>query len=383
MKILWHSNSPWTPSGYGQQTRLFTPRIKDLGYDVAISAYYGLEGSMLGFNDIPVYPRKYDPYGNDVIQAHAAAFKANIIMSLMDVWVLKVEQFPMLLRWIPWFPIDHDTMPQAIRNKLAQAYKRITFSRHAEKLTHEAGLDCYYVPHGIETDVFKPRDRDESREKLGLPKDAWIVGTVAMNKGVPSRKNFVEMLTAFANCKKRHPSMVYFLQTDRGEGINGMVNLPELLTNLGLEEGKDVFFCNPYTQAIGFPVDYFPMVYSALDVHMLVSAGEGFGIPIVEAQSCGCPVIVGDWTAMSELCFSGRKVGKDDAEKVYTPMAAYQYAPHVRGIELALEAEYKRPSPKDRARKMALDYDADTVAEKYWEPVLAEIEEAVNDNQIS
>lgn len=38
--------------------------------------------------------------------------------------------------------------------------------------------------------------------------------------------------------------------------------------------------------------------------------GEGFGIPIIEAQAAGCPVIVTDCTAMTELCLSGWLIEK-------------------------------------------------------------------------
>jgi glycosyltransferase involved in cell wall biosynthesis len=112
-----------------------------------------------------------------------------------------------------------------------------------------------------------------------------------------------------------------------------------------------------------------------LDVHLLVSSGEGFGIPILEAQACGCPVIVGDWTAMSELCFAGRMIDKKDAFKQYTNLSSWQYRPIPRAIDLALEAEYQKPSKRERAVRMAQEYDADYLIENYWKPILGKIEE--------
>ena len=375
--ILWHSNGPHVPSGYGQQTRLFAPRIKRLGHEIGISAYFGIQGAILSIEDgIPMYPKHLDDYGNDIILVHASAQKADLIITLMDVQVLKVEGWPFNIHWVPWYPIDHDTMPMVLRNKIMQAWRRIVFSKHAEKLTHEAGLECYYVPHGVETKVFYPRDKAEARERLRLPKDAYIIGTVAMNKGNPSRKSFVEMLTAFANCKKRHSDMVYFLQTARGEGVDWMINLPELCYNLGLEIGKDVIFADQYQMVTGFAPDYLADLYSAMDVHLLASAGEGFGVPTLEAQACGTPVIVGDWTASPELCFSGRLIPKEDADPLYTGLAAYQYRPRVRGIEIQIEAEYKNPSPPGPAVKGAQLYDVDYVTEKYWKPTLESLQEA-------
>ena len=37
MKILWHSNAPFVPTGYGQQTATFAPLLNASGHDVAVS----------------------------------------------------------------------------------------------------------------------------------------------------------------------------------------------------------------------------------------------------------------------------------------------------------------------------------------------------------
>jgi hypothetical protein len=39
--------------------------------------------------------------------------------------------------------------------------------------------------------------------------------------------------------------------------------------------------------------------------------------------------------------------------------------------------EYRKPSSKEKARKGALEYDADLVTEKYWKPTLEDISETL------
>jgi len=375
MRIMMLSNAPWAASGYGQQSRIFLPRLADLGHTMAITCFYGLEGGVINMGKFMCYPKRMHPYGNDISVMHAMHFGADIMMSLMDTWVMNAEDYPKQLRWVPWYPVDHDPMPAIVRGKIALAYKRITFSKFGVEKTHEAGLDCHYVPHGIETDIFKPLDKKTCREHIGIPNDKFVVGTVAMNKGNPSRKCFTEMMEAFARFHQRHPDSVYVLQTDRGEGIEGMVNLPELVRNMGLVDGQDVLFCDQYNNAIGYPPEYMVEFYNCLDVHLITTRGEGFGIPILEAQACGTPVITGGWTACKELFFAGQLLDPEKgAEREYSGLASFQFRPKVSAIYSALEAEYKKPSNGAKAAEMAQEYNADLVTEKYWKPVLEEIE---------
>lgn len=392
MNISILSNAPWARTGYGNQVALFAPRFMAMGHKVAITAFYGLEGGVLGFNtphgDIPVYPRGGHPYGLDVMAAHAAHFKADVIISLIDAWVIEPSVVSPGLMWCPWYPVDHEPLPVAIRDRIARAYARIVYSRFGERMTQDAGLDCYYVPHGIDTGLFRPVDRDEAKERLGFPKDKFIVGMVAANKGTPSRKAFMQNIAAFAALKHRHPDSMLYLHTVKDD-LHGGVNLPEYIQSLGLTwtqslrpdaKQADVVFCDQYQNNLGYPEEYMNAAYNSMDVLLSVSMGEGFGIPIVEAQATGCPVIVGDWTSMPELCFSGWMVAKADAEPFWTPLAAYQFIPHVPAITDLLLAAYDKAGNEDyrrNAREGALAYDADRVAGTYWQPTLADLAERV------
>ena len=382
MKINWLSNAPWASSGYGCQTRINVPRIKSLGYDVVITALWGLEGAILNWNGIPVYPKGIGQWANDVAAAHTVHAKAQILMTLFDTWPMQPEQLQQFgVRWIPWFPIDHDPCPMPIIRSVSKAFDRIVFSKFACKQMDEAGLSYHYVPHGVETDVFKPYSMLDARNTLKWPLDRFIIGMVAANKGQPARKALAEHFMAFAKLKEKHDDVLLYVHTSSGaHGEYGGINLPELAERLGIS--KHVMYCDQYSYLLGFPDSYMALTYSAMDVHALASMGEGFGIPIVEAQACGCPVIVGDWTANGELCFSGWKLDKKESSPVYTTLGSYQFIPSVDALYDRMETAYRfkgNQDYRDRARHGALAYDADKVAEKYWKPVLAEIAEKIED----
>lgn len=302
------------------------------------------------------------------------------MISLLDVWVMQPELLQSI-KWIPWFPIDHEPLPERIKTPASKAYKRIVFSEFGKSMMDNAGLDYFYIPHGVETDVFKPVDRREARARMNLPQDAFIVGMVAANKGNPPRKAFFENIAAFTYLKKKHPDALLYLHTFNGEsGGHEIVNLVEFCMYQGLEPGKDVIFADQYAYMLGYPDGAMNDLYNSFDVHMLVSNGEGFGIPILEAQSAGCPVIVGDWTSMGELCFSGWKVRKEDSRPLWTNLASYQFVPDVGAIADNLESAYRQKDNeaiRRNARAGALPYDADTITERYWKPTLEAISESL------
>ena len=70
MKVLLHSNAPWSPSGYGQQVALFAPRLARR-VELSLSAFHGLQGGRLRWHDIDVLPSVGGTYGGESIHGHA------------------------------------------------------------------------------------------------------------------------------------------------------------------------------------------------------------------------------------------------------------------------------------------------------------------------
>lgn len=367
-------------TGYGNQTRLLIPQLQKLGHEPAVVAFYGLEGGVIHADGVPIYPRGANPWGLDVVDAHATHFNkkpGGLVISLMDSWVLDVGAFRHT-RWAPLFPIDHEPCPPPILVRVSKAWARIVYSRFGERMMHNAGLDCYYAPHMINTDIHKPQSKRQARQFIGLPQDAFVVGMVAANKGNPSRKCFQQQLEAFKVLHTNHPDTWLHLHTAKGEGGGEAVNLPELVDYLGLTDCTS--FAEPYSYFKGIPDEGVATVYNAFDVLTSVSMGEGFGIPIVEAQANGVPVIVGDWTSMSELCFGGWKIDRADSDKLWTPLGAYQFVPRVGAIVEAMEAAYRAAGDfklSKQARKGAMAYGVDVVTDTYWRPVLADMEQRI------
>jgi glycosyltransferase involved in cell wall biosynthesis len=78
-----------------------------------------------------------------------------------------------------------------------------------------------------------------------------------------------------------------------------------------------------------------------MDVLLNPAMGEGFGITVLEAQACGVPAIVTDFTAMREVCGAGWHVKH---QPYWTGLGSWQAIPDVDDIVSALEECYDRSS---------------------------------------
>jgi D-inositol-3-phosphate glycosyltransferase len=384
-RLLWHSNAPHSPTGYGNQTALFTARLKE-HYGVGISAFYGLEGNLLPWNGMPVYPGLGKTHGNHTIREHARVhfgdLRAGTVFSLMDVWVLDPAVWGQL-NAACWVPVDHEPAPPPVIGFLkASAAVPVAMSRFGERMLDDAGLEPLYVPHAVDCSHYRPRDRAKARAELKMPKDAFVVGMVAANKGsMPSRKCFPEALTAFKLFRESHPEALLYLHTEVSGLFEG-VDLLELCRAVGVDLDS-VLFPDQYRMVhLPYPAEHMAKVYSAMDVLLSPSMGEGFGIPVIEAQACGTPVIVSDFSSQPELVGAGWTV--EASCRFYTDLKSWQILPDVEDILAALRrcyglSEGQRRFHADRARQFAEAYHVDRVLEEFMLPALEEITERFGD----
>jgi glycosyltransferase involved in cell wall biosynthesis len=376
-RILWHSNAPWCGVGYGVQTALFCPRIRDLGYQVAISAFYGLEGSQMWWGGMPVLPGD-ENWGNRFVASWAAYHgsgnpKRCLTITLMDVWVLH-NQFLGDLRLASWVPVDHDPVPPRVLEFFrSHGAIPIAMSKFGQQRLQEAGLEhALYIPHGVDTAVYKPTGGRDVREALGIPGDAFLVGMVANNQGfAPPRKAFPEVFEAFARFREKRKDAVLYIHTEK-TGVRQGLNLEQLSRFYGIEGA--VFFPPQVELELGIDAESMADLFSAFDVLLNPSYGEGFGIPIIEAQACGTPVIVNDCTSMPELLGAGWKT--ENIPWYDAGHAANFFRPQPRSIAGCLEQAYKHAGDSklaERAVEFAQAYDADLITQQLWKPILEEL----------
>lgn len=160
------------------------------------------------------------------------------------------------------------------------------------------------LPHGIDCDIFYPRDKLTSRaffftitgassifgRKDLIKSDEVLIGCVCTNqsrKGIPLLIEAASILFRKYNRKVR-----LWLHTDTLERA-GCWSIPALLVDFGMIDRTVI--------SLGYLTDdAIAKAYSACDVTVAPGA-EGWGFPIAESLACGVPVCHGSYGGGADL----------------------------------------------------------------------------------
>ena len=382
MKILFWSNSPHAQSGYSGQLRGLIPRLKDAGHEVAVAANFGVGGASLNWRGTVIYPLYEESQNADVIGYYARHFRADVVLSLYDIWSLPKDTRRRLpCPWVALVPVDGAPVSSAMLERLRTVDYPVAYSKFGWRELEKVGVQAFYVPHAIDTELFAWKDnRQQARQYLGFPPDAFVITTVAANKGFPPRKSWPELLAGFAQFQQNHSDALLYCHTSkkpRGSGGAGIYFEP-LIAELGIPKSS-IAFPDQGALAVGVADSDIAAIYQASDVMLLPSRGEGFGLPVIESQACGCPVIVQNCSSMPELVTSGVVI--EPLQRQWIPQLGYWWAiPGVERIVGALEEVYSWDEEKrevGREKGIAFvreNYDWAVVWERYWMPFIGELE---------
>ena len=383
MRLLVSSNAAWSNTGYGAPIKYLLPRLAALPLferpeDIALFAWYGLHGGTINVGPHTVYPGYGDAYGTDVIGQHARHFGADVVVTLIDQWTQEGTGAKVApAKYCPWFPVDTDPVSPRILECLEGVHTPVVYSRFGERMLRDAGVVSAYVPHGVEPEVFKVLDEETvaafRREVFGEASHVSVM--VAANKGF-DRKAFQVQLRAWQAFAQEEPGAVLYLHTDPTTAASG-VDLLALVEALDIK-GRVIFPDRYSLTMIGYPAEYLALIYNAADVLLAASMTEGFGVPLIEAQACGTPVITTDFASMPELMRWGTAVGPLDLFWV-DKLGSWWAWPDWRGVRDALFNVGRMKAQSERKKRLAVSgaihqqYSWDVVVGEHWRRVLEQI----------
>ena len=145
------------------------------------------------------------------------------------------------------------------------------------------------IYEAVDHDLFRPGDADEARARVaryGVTKPF-----VLFVSSLWPYKNCDGLLRAWALARGELGGRQLAI-VGAGRDEKYLASLRSLAAELGI--ASDVIFVG------GVPLEETVSFYRAADAFVYPSLNETFGLPILEAMACGCPVVTSDTSAMPE-----------------------------------------------------------------------------------
>lgn len=195
-------------------------------------------------------------------------------------------------RWL-YCPVDASGPNNRLSGMQADTIKRfdrvLAYTLWGKQVIENSiGREVDWCPHGINGDVFQPRDKAAGRLAMGFHSSDTVIGMVATNQ---ARKDWGIAFCAIAELRKHRPGIKFWIHTDV---LVRHWDIRALVADYHLEDIVKV------TMSRTLSDPELAVHYSACDITMLPSA-EGFGFPLVESLACGVPVVHGNYAGGAEF----------------------------------------------------------------------------------
>ena len=351
-RILFLTESHKLASGFGTYAKEIIPRIYNTNkYEIAQIACYSAP-SAFEKTDWLIYgiaPEKDEKEYSDTHQNNALVqwgitrfeqacldFKPDIVVTYRDPWMdayIADSPFLPFFHWV-WMPtVDSSPQKEEWLHMFSKCDGLLAYSEFGKKTIEKETNNrlkvygCAYP--AINSDIFNMvTNKKEHKRKFGLDQDSFIVGTVMRNQ---KRKMFPELMKSFkkfleiANPEISNKSFLY-LHTSHPEKHGW--NLTSLINEYGLgskvictyicRNCKNFFvshyrdsittckYCNRYSALLpgvtsGIEHNDLYNIYNLMDLYVQYAICEGFGMPQLEAASCGVPIASINYSAMEDV----------------------------------------------------------------------------------
>jgi len=362
LRIMPVSDSPWAPTGFGTNTKNIGAILYNEGHHIGYAGCQNPNHSKwhtpwplnqtekeATFELLPIMHPGQEKFGEKSFPQWVKGFQPDLILAHLDFQMFKHitdqrnpshiqlpvyddkgkvlnkkqrvslvdKAYKQLVKGTPWklaciIPYDGEPSIPSWGQQLHQVNYGVAMSRYGQQgLKKDFNFNSTYIPHGVDTQLFKPIMNPKYGKEV--KPDAFIVGCVARNQ---HRKNIPRLIKGYAQFVKENNlspnDTKLLLHMDWNDAMGWKI--PEFCEQYGVKD----YLMPPLMGVLdkGESIDELGManLYNCMDVFVLPTAGEGFGIPTVEAMACGVPICVTNYTTGYEL------IKCEDAENEDVPM---------------------------------------------------------------
>ena len=281
---------------------------------------------------VKIYP--FDGYGNaDIIRQLLMVEKPDAILHFTDprYWIWLYEMEHEVRQSVPLF-FYHiwDDLPDPKYNRdyyescdwigciSKQTYgitKRVWSWDKEKHWTPPADWQVSYVPHGINSDLYKPVEVPQDF-KQSIFGDKEYEFVLYWNNRNIRRKQPIDVILAFDKFvqqlpKEKRDKVCLLMHTEPVQEHG--TDLPRTILECCSSETNVVFAPNRYTET---ELNY---LYNIGDVTINVASNEGFGLATAESVMAGTPIIVNVTGGMQDQCgfeINGKYLTAEDYVKI-------------------------------------------------------------------
>lgn len=358
IKLFYHGDSPKVFTGFGRAAREILGRLYQTGdyeiYSLGINDHGDTSTfEAPGITHFALPDMQRDPYGIHRFPELVQKVQPDVIFTLNDIFVLdgherantkgwfakiQREVFP-YTPWVFYFPVDSRPWNRDWASLAYSADKTIVYSKYAIEVLKEIvpEKDPVLIPHGVDLKNFSIIDnetRNKVREQMGAKEDTFLVGFINRNQPRKNPAATVEIFKmandGYRKCNEcqnirilEDPKCEY-CGSDNDNAVvydaplehNGklymhchmMDPMGVNLFKVGVDNniGDSIIYRPAHNIAFGVPQDEFNALLNAIDVNLMPTMAEGFGLSLIETMQAGTISIATRSTAVTELLEDGR-----------------------------------------------------------------------------
>lgn len=394
MRVLSYGDNPLTSTGYGQVwENLLTRWIKLKPdwefYHVGWQNHNRFHQTKEGYYMLPLDKLEY---GFDTVTGYLLQYKPEIFVTLADVGITagfidpvgEARKKGWMGKWIAYTPFDTETWEEMLWSKILDfPDANVAMASNGTKQMVEHNVrNNSMIAHGVDTKKYFPIENKEELKTKFKMGNKFIAGFVGRNQ---RRKMLANLIKGFSRFSKDKDDVGLLFHTDK-ESPAGWT-IPCIIAKfekVDKDLAKKVLFSKTnldIRMRQKITPETMNELYNLMDVFCYATGGEGFGLPGIECQSAGVPLIMTDYSSARHLTNDGKHgllipVLRDKHDRLVTEIGnngVENAIPDDIEIANALEKAYQDwksggkwlNEEKIKAREFALSQDWDIIAPQW------------------
>jgi GT2 family glycosyltransferase/glycosyltransferase involved in cell wall biosynthesis len=309
-KLLWFGDAGGCQTGFARVTENVLMRLA-AAWDVHVVGL-NYDGDPHAF-PFPIYPaiNGGDWKGLGRFESVVEAMRPDVTVIFNDHYIVrdfveKNKEIDTLL--VGYMPIDAEHIRYDWARELNGLDLAILYTEFGREQLTKSGYEgkTEVIPHGVDPKIYHPVDKIEARRSIGLEglDDYFIVGNVNNDQPRKRLDLTVEFFCKWVARMELPEEVVLYTHT-KTEGIHcDLQDLFSFWSNklYGDKRMLKRWICTgtDTMKVKGTSELNMKYVYSALDMQITTTMGEGWGLTQLEGMACGIPQIAPRYAALGE-----------------------------------------------------------------------------------